>query len=85
MEHFYIITNKPKDEQLQVTKEVVAFLEGHGKKCSVCVRDKDAEEYRKGRGNCAEGHRLYSCFRGRRNPFTGRGGYHGRGYSPAWH
>lgn len=47
MEHFYIITNKPKDEQLQVTKEVVAFLEGHGKKCSVCVRDKDAEEYRK--------------------------------------
>lgn len=47
MEHFYIITNKPKDEQLQVTKEVAAFLENHGKKCSICVRDKDAEEYRK--------------------------------------
>lgn len=47
MEHFYIITNKPKDEQLQITREVVAFLEAHGKKCTVCVRDKDREEYQK--------------------------------------
>lgn len=48
MERFYIITNKPKDEQLKVTKEVVSYLESHGKKCSVCIRDRKAEEYRKG-------------------------------------
>lgn len=47
MEQFYIITNKPKDEQLQITREVVAFLETYGKKCTVCVRDKDREEYQK--------------------------------------
>lgn len=47
MEHFYIITNKPKDEQLQVTKEVADFLKSHGKECSICLRDRDAEEYRK--------------------------------------
>lgn len=47
MEHFYIITNKPKDEQLQITDEVVSFLEGKGKRCTLCVRDKSAEEYRK--------------------------------------
>lgn len=48
MEHFYIITNKPKDEQLIVTGEIVSYLESHGKKCSVCIRDRKAEEYRKG-------------------------------------
>ncbi|MCH5281390.1 MAG: NAD(+)/NADH kinase [Lachnospiraceae bacterium] len=47
MEHFYIITNKPKDEQLQITDEVVSFLEEKGKRCTLCVRDKSAEEYRK--------------------------------------
>lgn len=47
MERFYIITNKPKDEQLKVTGEIVSYLESYGKKCSICVRDKDAEEYRK--------------------------------------
>lgn len=47
MEHFYIITNKPKDEQLQITDEVVSFLEAKGKRCTLCVRDKSAEEYRK--------------------------------------
>lgn len=47
MEHFYIITNKPKDEQLKVTGEIVSYLESHGKKCTICVRDKKTEEYRK--------------------------------------
>lgn len=45
MEHFYIITNKPKDEHLQVTREIVSYLEAHGKKCTVCLRDKTKEEY----------------------------------------
>lgn len=40
MEHFYIITNKPKDMQLKVTGEIVSYLESHGKKCTVCVQDR---------------------------------------------
>lgn len=47
MERFYIITNKPKDEQLKVTGEIVSYLESHGKKCSVCIRDKVSEDYRR--------------------------------------
>lgn len=47
MEHFYIITNKPKDEQLKVTGEIVSFLEANGKRCSVCVRDKATWDYQK--------------------------------------
>jgi NAD+ kinase len=46
MEHFYIITNKPKDEQLEVTGQIVAYLESHGKQCTVCVRDSKVEDYR---------------------------------------
>lgn len=45
MEHFYIITNKPKDEHLEVTGGIVSYLEAHGKTCAVCIRDKAAGEY----------------------------------------
>ncbi|MGN0131860.1 MAG: NAD(+)/NADH kinase [Lachnospiraceae bacterium] len=45
MERFYIITNKPKDEQLKVTGEIVSYLEAHGKTCTVCVRERAVEEY----------------------------------------
>ena len=42
MEHFYIITNKPKDEQL--TGEIISYLEAHGKTCTVCTGEKNREE-----------------------------------------
>lgn len=40
MNHFYIITNKPKDVDLKITGEVVSFLKAHGKQCTVCVQDR---------------------------------------------
>lgn len=48
MEHFYIMTNKPKDEQLEVTGKIISFLEANGKQCSVCVRDKAVWDSHKG-------------------------------------
>ena len=48
MEHFYIIINKPKDEHLEVTGEIISYLEAYGKKCTVCVRDKTVQEYCQG-------------------------------------
>ncbi len=54
MEHFYIITNKPKDVDLKITGEVVSFLEAHGKKCTVCVQDRSLK-------NTADGSKDADC------------------------
>lgn len=35
MEHFYIITNHQKDENLEVTKQIQSYLESHGKTCMI--------------------------------------------------
>ncbi|MBR1691389.1 MAG: NAD(+)/NADH kinase [Lachnospiraceae bacterium] len=34
MEHFFIITNKPKDENLQITHSIIRFFEEQGKTCA---------------------------------------------------
>ena len=56
MNHFYIITNKPKDVNLKITGEVVSFLETHGKQCTVCVQDRSQK-------NNADGVCTDSCTR----------------------
>lgn len=33
MKHFFVITNKPKDEKLEITNYIVTFLRERGKKC----------------------------------------------------
>ncbi|HEY9574661.1 MAG TPA: NAD(+)/NADH kinase [Lachnospiraceae bacterium] len=35
MEHFYIITNHDKDENLQITRMIREYLESHGKTCDI--------------------------------------------------
>ncbi len=39
MNHFFIITNKPKDEQLLITNEIAAYLKEHKKNCTVCIKE----------------------------------------------
>lgn len=38
MEHFYIITNREKDNKLEVTNHIRTILEQNGKRVSACVR-----------------------------------------------
>ena len=35
MNHFYIITNREKDEQQKITSVILDYLKGHGKKCEL--------------------------------------------------
>lgn len=37
MEHFLIITNEVKDENLTRTEQIRTYLEAHGKRCTLCV------------------------------------------------
>lgn len=34
MERFFVITNKPKDEQLEITNRIIDLLKSHGKSCA---------------------------------------------------
>lgn len=37
MKHFIIITNKPKDPALELTRRTAGYLEQHGASCTVCA------------------------------------------------
>lgn len=39
MDHFYIITNKLKDQDYRITNEIRKYIESHGKTCSVSEKD----------------------------------------------
>lgn len=39
MKHFFIYTNKHKDENMQVTDRIKTFLESKGLQCTVCMLD----------------------------------------------
>lgn len=44
MNHFFVITNKPKDEKLEITNYIVDFFMKNGKKCSYqCMEDMECE------------------------------------------
>lgn len=44
MNHFFVITNKPKDEKLEITNYIVDFFRKNGKKCSYqCLEDMESE------------------------------------------
>lgn len=43
MEHFYIITNQGKDDNLAVTNRIRSCLEQNGKRVSMCIRDNDMQ------------------------------------------
>ena len=42
MEHIFIITNEHKDPGLVVTEQIQDFLTGHGKKCTVQIKQKES-------------------------------------------
>jgi len=40
MEHFFVITNRPKDENLEITNFIIDYFEKHGRTCSyVCLEN----------------------------------------------
>ncbi len=39
MKHFFIYSNKHKDEKMQMTERIQKFLEEKGRKCTVCMLD----------------------------------------------
>ena len=41
MENFYIVTNTMKDKDRRITKEIQAYIEQNGKKCTAAQRDRD--------------------------------------------
>lgn len=44
MNHFFVITNKPKDEKLEITNHIVDFLKTNGKTCAYkCLEDAEGE------------------------------------------
>lgn len=44
MNHFFVITNKPKDEKLEITNYIVEFFRKNGKSCSYqCLEDMGEE------------------------------------------
>ena len=42
--HFLIYTNKHKDQQLAVTQQIQKYLEEHGQRVSIRVKDRDWKE-----------------------------------------
>ena len=46
MDHFYIITNQEKDEQLKTTSAILDFLRQHGKTCGFFEVGKNSQEGR---------------------------------------
>ena len=46
MDHFYIITNEKKDPGLEFTKQITAFLEENGRKCTQINTKTDVEKNR---------------------------------------
>ena len=46
MDHFYIITNEKKDPGLEFTKQLMAFLEENGRKCTQINTKTDGEKNR---------------------------------------
>lgn len=46
MERFYLITNRAKDPELQVTNQIRQYLEEHGKTCLLCENKEKGEKYR---------------------------------------
>ncbi|MCI5650049.1 MAG: NAD(+)/NADH kinase [Fusicatenibacter sp.] len=46
MDHFYLITNQTKDHDFVVTGQIKAYLEGHGKSCSVRGEGTHSANYR---------------------------------------
>ena len=46
MEHFYLITNRAKDPDLEVTNQIRMYLEEHGKTCDLCENRSKKGKYR---------------------------------------
>lgn len=41
MKHFFIITNDPKDKNMEVTNRIQQFIESHNKKCSIYEKEQE--------------------------------------------
>ncbi|MBQ5673941.1 MAG: NAD(+)/NADH kinase [Lachnospiraceae bacterium] len=51
MNHFFVITNQPKDKNLEITKYIVDFFQKHGRTCSYVSLENMEEELAKNNQN----------------------------------